>query len=130
MRVLSRDMLIIASLPATIEFLAQYLVAKMKLNDKYRIESKQVVIEMDSPLYGKTELLIPIIGRPDPDEVAGKTIFTVFGMVPFHIAYLAKEIQVIEFTGNLPHLKVNEQFTVEDLKKAGAHVVRYHVEKL
>lgn len=76
--------------------------------------------------YGEDEFhgTIPILASAAPDDVRGKIVY---GNLPLHLAALAEEVRVIEFAGAAPR---GQEYTLADMKAAGACVRRYMVAAL
>lgn len=69
-------------------------------------------------------LLSPVLAQAGPDDVRGRIVY---GNLPLHLAALAAEVAVIEFTGPAPR---GLEYTLEDMDAAGARLARYQVSPL
>lgn len=63
----------------------------------------------------------PILASADVADVAGQHIW---GNVPLHLAAASRTVYAVEFSGQAPR---GAEYTVDDMRAAGAHVRRYTV---
>ena len=66
----------------------------------------------------------PVMASVNAEDVAGQRVF---GNLPMHLAALAAEVNVVEFSGDAPR---GTEYTAEQMRSAGARIVRYRVEVL
>ena len=67
---------------------------------------------------------VPCLAQVTPEEVQG---CIVFGNLPMGLAALAQEVVAIEFSGDPPG---GREYSIEDMRDAGAHLMSYQGHKL
>jgi hypothetical protein len=75
----------------------------------------------DGELTWRVGELIPIVAHAGPEDVQGAVVY---GNLPLHLAALAAEVHVIEFSGNPPR---GQEYTFAQMEAAGARLSRYIV---
>jgi hypothetical protein len=71
----------------------------------------------------KTGKDLPVLSSAIEADVAGKIVY---GNLPLHLASLANTVVAVEFTGVAPR---GQEYSVEDMRQAGAHLVAYQVQR-
>lgn len=64
----------------------------------------------------------PVLQVAGEDDVRSKVVA---GNLPLHLAALAEEVWVVEFTGEPPR---GQEYSLEDMRRAGAVLRRYKVQ--
>ena len=64
---------------------------------------------------------IPVLAQASPEDVRGKVVY---GNVPLSLAAEAEVVVAIEFDGQPPR---GGEYTITDMREAGAHLSRYAV---